>query len=70
LVIATATTGMCATVRPLNGWSSHTLAAGVAVVVAGTILAASYLAFDVGGLRTYTLQTLRRRLPNLSAKEA
>ena len=61
LVIAAATAAMSAAVRPLNDWHAHWLAVGVAVVLAVAILATSYLAFDVGGLRAYAVQTLGRR---------
>lgn len=69
-VIAAATASLCALVRPLNAWPSHIVATGAAVAIAGALLATSYLAFDVGGLRTYALQTWRRRGQRLSMKEA
>ena len=72
LVIAASTAGVAAAVRPLNSWNAHLLAVGVAVVIAGAILGAAYLAFDVGGLRTYAVQSWGRRLKvyNSTIKEA
>jgi O-antigen/teichoic acid export membrane protein len=60
-VIAGATAAMAALVRPLNALPSHVVAAVAAVAIAGAVLGAAYLAFDVGGVRGFAVEAWRRR---------
>ncbi len=61
IVIAAATGAMVALIRPLNALPSHLAAAAAAVAIAGAVLGGAYLAFDVGGVRTFVTEALRRR---------
>ncbi len=53
IVITSATCFMALAIKPLNALPSHAIAAGLSVVIAGAVLAGAYLAFDVGGVRSF-----------------
>ena len=61
IVIAAATGAMAALVRPLNALPSHIGATAAAVAIAGAVLGGAYLAFDVGGVRNFVTDAVRRR---------
>ena len=59
LTIAVATAVMGFAIRPINAIQPPILAAALALVVGGSILAAAILGFDVGGCRTFVVARLR-----------
>ena len=56
VVIAAASALMAALIRPLNALPSHAVAAVSAMAIGGVVVAAVYLAFDVGGVRSLAAQ--------------
>jgi O-antigen/teichoic acid export membrane protein len=58
-VIAAATAAMAYAIRPMNAIHPPLLAAVLAVVTGGCVLAVAMLAFDVGGCRGYVLRRPR-----------